>query len=110
MPLAVASAASATRTAPTAFHTGSRDLAPVVARAATASPSAAYELPGAPSGPETAAAGDAPTPSNQRDQPNGAAGPAAAAVDMDEIVDRAWRAVMSRLAIERERRGYGRWA
>jgi hypothetical protein len=31
-------------------------------------------------------------------------------VDADEIVERTWREVMSRLAIEQERRGFGRWA
>jgi hypothetical protein len=30
--------------------------------------------------------------------------------DADEIVERAWREVMSRLAIEKERRGFGRWS
>ena len=29
--------------------------------------------------------------------------------DVDEIVERAWHALMSRLAIEQERRGFGRW-
>lgn len=33
-----------------------------------------------------------------------------ATVDVDEIVERAWRTLMSRLAIERERRGFQRWA
>jgi hypothetical protein len=33
-----------------------------------------------------------------------------AAADADEIVERAWRALMSRLAIEQERRGFGRWS
>jgi hypothetical protein len=33
-----------------------------------------------------------------------------ATADPDEIVERAWREVMSRLAIERERRGFGRWS
>jgi len=31
-------------------------------------------------------------------------------VDIDDLVERAWRAMMSRLATERERRGFGRWA
>jgi hypothetical protein len=117
MPLAIASTTVATTaatrnanpTGDTASATASRNLASVVARAAIGSPQAPYELPaGTPASLETAAT--AAAPSNQRDQPSGAAGPAAAGVDMDEIVDRAWRAVMSRLAIERERRGYGRWA
>ena len=30
--------------------------------------------------------------------------------DADDIIERAWREVMSRLAIEQERRGYGRWS
>jgi hypothetical protein len=30
--------------------------------------------------------------------------------DTDEVVERAWREVMSRLAIEQERRGFGRWS
>jgi hypothetical protein len=37
------------------------------------------------------------------------ADPLAAAADADEIVERAWRELMSRLAIEQERRGFGRW-
>jgi hypothetical protein len=32
------------------------------------------------------------------------------AADADEIVERAWREVMTRLAIEQERRGFGRWS
>jgi len=35
---------------------------------------------------------------------------AEAAPDADDIVERAWRELMSRLAIEQERRGFGRWA
>jgi hypothetical protein len=35
---------------------------------------------------------------------------AEAAPDPDDIVERAWRELMSRLAIEQERRGFGRWA
>jgi hypothetical protein len=30
--------------------------------------------------------------------------------DADDIIERAWREVMSRLAIEQERRGFGRWS
>lgn len=35
---------------------------------------------------------------------------AAPALDFDALVERTWRAVMTRLSIERERRGYGRWS
>ena len=31
-------------------------------------------------------------------------------VDVDEIVERVWREVLSRLAIDQERRGFARWA
>jgi hypothetical protein len=34
----------------------------------------------------------------------------AAAVDVDELIERAWREVLHRLTIEQERRGYGRWS
>lgn len=81
-------------------------LAPALSRANAGTPSvpaAPYELPGAPAIADHTAATEA------SHQPASAAAPGAA-VDIDEIVDRAWRAVMSRLAIERERRGYGRWA
>lgn len=39
-----------------------------------------------------------------------AAGQAGAGIDMDEIVERALQALMLRLDIERERRGFARWA
>lgn len=61
--------------------------------------SAPYELPG------PAAAPAAPVATTAT-----AAQPGGAAVDMDELVERAWRGVMARLAVERERRGYMRWA
>jgi hypothetical protein len=47
------------------------------------------------------------------DQPSNAAGrahPHDSEADADDIVERAWREVMSRLAIEKERRGFGRWS
>jgi hypothetical protein len=34
----------------------------------------------------------------------------AAGADIDDIVDRALQALMMRLTIEKERRGFGRWA
>ena len=39
--------------------------------------------------------------------------PAAAAkpqIDLDEMVEKAWQKLMRKLTIERERRGYTRWA
>jgi hypothetical protein len=36
--------------------------------------------------------------------------PSGSEADADDIIERAWREVMSRLAIEQERRGYGRWS
>ncbi len=38
------------------------------------------------------------------------AGASRADIDVDDLVERAWRALMSRLAIEQERRGFARWA
>jgi hypothetical protein len=36
--------------------------------------------------------------------------PQSAGPDLDELGEQVWRAVMSRLAIEQERRGFGRWS
>ena len=37
-------------------------------------------------------------------------GAAPAEIDVDDIVERAWRAVLARLAVDQERRGFARWA
>jgi len=41
--------------------------------------------------------------------PQANADPAAAQMDIDELVEKAWRKLMRRLTIEQERRGYSRW-
>jgi hypothetical protein len=61
------------------------------------------------------AAGLAPAPgdvtaSAQTSQPPRSAGAGAAAVDVEAIVEQAVQALMARLTIEQERRGFSRWA
>jgi hypothetical protein len=43
-------------------------------------------------------------------RPGSTGGAREAAIDMDQLVERALRALMSRLDLERERRGYARWS
>jgi len=86
-----------------------RDLQPAalaIARDAFAA-SAPYELPAAaampgPTMPPSALAPHAAAPS-----PSAGRG---AEADVDDLVERAWQTLMSRLAIEQERRGFGRWS
>lgn len=49
------------------------------------------------------------TPARRSDGSAGTGG-RDAPVDVDDLVERAWQALMLRLVIEQERRGYGRWA
>ena len=51
------------------------------------------------------------TPSLQQapGQPSAAAGAGAADVDMEEVIEKAVQALMLKLEIERERRGFARW-
>ena len=51
-----------------------------------------------------------PAAVGSRDDRARGAAPHDATADVDEIIERAWREVMSRLAIEQERRGFGRWS
>jgi hypothetical protein len=88
-------------------HAGSQVAAipMVVARADSMAP-APYDRPGSTFLPALETSVDA---GSRSDTPVSAL-PRDAAVDADEIVERAWREVMSRLAIEQERRGFGRWS
>ena len=86
-----------------------RDLQPAplaIAREAFAA-SAPYELPAAAAmpGPTTLPS----TPAQHAAAPPPSAGRAAEA-DVDDLVERAWQTLMSRLAIEQERRGFARWS
>jgi hypothetical protein len=77
----------------------------VVARAESLG-SAPYDQPGSTltSGPGTSAdVGPRSDTSPSAPSPDSGA-------DADDIIERAWREVMSRLAIEQERRGFGRWS
>ncbi|MGH8591462.1 MAG: hypothetical protein ACREXX_19740 [Gammaproteobacteria bacterium] len=59
-------------------------------------------LDGAPMG----RTGETPNPpAGPRAQP----GAAAAQVDMDELIEKAWSAFLQKLTVEQERRGYSRW-
>lgn len=51
-----------------------------------------------------------PAGSTVQHPPAAVAAAGGAAVDIDDLVERAWRALMARLATEQERRGFTRWA
>lgn len=91
---------------------GGSASASLVARAPSpgAEPQPPYELPGAPAMPQPAASGPGTVRPGAPGDGGAAPGGEAGGVDMDEIVERAWRAVMQRLAIEQERRGLRRWS
>lgn len=72
-------------------------------KAAAAAPSSAAQMPELML---TAAA----EPTLRHPEATGGTTQQTAAIDVDDVVERAWRALMSRLAIEQERRGFGRWA
>jgi hypothetical protein len=77
----------------------------VVARAAAPGPAFSGGSNSAPvSGPETSAAAGSEPGVPKRGSSHDAE------ADADEIVERAWGALMARLAIEQERRGFRRWA
>jgi hypothetical protein len=81
--------------------------APLILSRQEAPASAPYDLPAAPPMPAPASPArglgeDTETKSNTAERDREGA--------IDEIVDRAWQALMLRLSIEQERRGFGRWA
>lgn len=80
---------------------------PLVVSREVSATSAPYELPGV--APMTGPATPTPLASVRAESPGHPANRDAEA-DVDDIVERAWRALMSRLVIEQERRGFGRWA
>jgi hypothetical protein len=80
-------------------------MTPIVAGRGEAPGSVPYRLDLTP-----AAGIEGPAPVSSRFDTPPRSVPHDAAADADEIVERAWREVMSRLAIEQERRGFGRWS
>lgn len=84
---------------------------PLIGRAPSpgAEPQPPYELPGPPAMPQLAPSGPGAVRPGASGDGGASGSDAAGGVDVDEIVERAWRAVLQRLAIEQERRGFRRW-